>query len=343
MKMRSFRYLVGEGVSNVWVNRLMSLASIGVLVACMVVIGLAVLISENVKVAIGKLEEQNVIMAYMKDYNWALYDDGAKEETTSSGSETAETTADKNGIKDTDYAIHNDEEAKKLCDEIAKIPTVLKVEYITSDEGLKAAKSTMPEEQAKSFTFLDDEFGNPISAAAKISLKPNSDFKGTLERIEKIDSISYIESYSELADKINTIKSGISIAGIGIMAILLIISLVIVSNTIRITMYTRKLEISIMKAVGATDAFIRLPFVVEGILIGIISALVSEGILYFCYRVATETIISALQTQTIVSYGSIAGFLLLMFVAIGIFAGGLGSVFMIGKYLRKEGSEFAAI
>lgn len=73
MKMRSVKYLVGEGFSNAWANRLMTLASVGVLVACMVVIGLAILISENVTMALGNLEKQNVIMVYMKDYNWALY------------------------------------------------------------------------------------------------------------------------------------------------------------------------------------------------------------------------------------------------------------------------------
>ena len=108
-------------------------------------------------------------------------------------------------------------------------------------------------------------------------------------------------------------------------------------------MYNRKLEIGIMKAVGATDSFIRLPFVVEGMLIGLISALIAEGLLYFCYRVATETIISTLGTTDIIKYGDMAWVLLLVFVGIGVLAGVIGSVIMISKYLRHEGSEFAAI
>lgn len=98
-----------------------------------------------------------------------------------------------------------------------------------------------------------------------------------------------------------------------------------------------------MKAVGATDSFVRIPFVVEGMLIGIISALIAEGLLYFCYRVATETIISTLGTTDIVKYGDVAVMLLLIFIGIGIFAGIIGSVIMISKYLRREGSEFTAI
>ena len=98
-----------------------------------------------------------------------------------------------------------------------------------------------------------------------------------------------------------------------------------------------------MKAVGATDTFIRIPFVVEGMLIGIISALIAEGLLYFCYRVATETIISTLNTTDIVKYGDMALILLLVFIGIGLLAGIIGSIIIISKYLRKEGSEFTAI
>ena len=106
-------------------------------------------------------------------------------------------------------------------------------------------------------------------------------------------------------------------------------------------MFSRKLEISIMKAVGATDAFVRIPFVIEGMLIGLISALVSEGLIYFCYRVATEKISAMLGS--VVPFGGVALYLLLVFVVIGLFAGAAGSAFMISKYLKREGSEFTAI
>ena len=361
MKISSIKYLTGEGVKNAWVNRLMTLASIGVLVACMVIIGLAILISENVNMAVGNLEQQNVVMAYMKDYNWALYgekdtaSEGSSSETESSDTtsdtasadseagESAEETADKNGIKPSDYVIHNDDEAKALCDKIAELPNVAAVTYVTSEEGLESVKESMLEGQESYFTFLDEEYGNPMSGAAKITMKDMSLFDETLKQVEQMDGIDVIQSQTDLADKITEIKRGIGVAGFWIIAILMVISLVIVSNTIRVTMYNRKLEISIMKAVGATDSFVRIPFVVEGVLIGVISALIAEGLLYFCYRVATETIISTLGTNDIVHYGDVAIMLLLVFIGIGVLAGVLGSVIMISKYLRREGSEFAAI
>ena len=378
MKFSSMRYLAGEGVKNAWVNRLMTIASVGVLVACMVIIGLAILISENVNKAVGNLEQQNVVMAYMKDYNWALYGGGSDADTSSGtdssasdasqdtasdseeaeagtsvesseGSESTESTtddtdkADENGIKPSDYVIHNDDEAKALCDEIAKIDNVAAVEYITSEEGLESVKESMIEGQESYFTFLDDEYGNPMSGAAKITMTDMSKFDETIDKIMELDGVDTIQSQSDLADKIAAIKRGVGIAGFWIIAILMVISLVIVSNTIRVTMYNRKLEISIMKAVGATDSFVRIPLVVEAMLIGLVSALIAEGLLYFCYRVATETIIATLGTTDIVYYSDVAWWLLLVFIGIGIFAGVLGSVIMISKYLRREGSEFAAI
>lgn len=357
MKMRSVKYLVGEGLSNIWVNRLMSLASVGVLVACMVVIGLAILISENASKALGNLEQQNVVMVYMKDYNWALYSDNANEDAASteasssekaddsaaSESEEATEEADKNGIKPSDYVIHNEEEAKALCDKIKALPNVEDAVFVSSDEGLETVKSNMLEGKEEYFTFLDDEYGNPLSAAAKVTMTDMAFFDDTVKEIEKMEGVDVVQSQGDLADTINSLKKGLAVAGVWIIAMLLVIALVIVSNTIRVTMYNRKLEISIMKAVGATDSFIRVPFVVEGVIIGMVSALLSEAILFICYRVATENILTSLKGADIVKFGDVAWMLLLVFMAIGILAGAVGSLIMIGKYLRKEGSEFAAI
>lgn len=335
MRIGSIRYLIKEGFRGTWANRLMSLASIGVLVACMVVIGLAILISENVTMAIGELEKQNVVMVYMKDYNWALYSDSIE------FPEEAREGADNNGIIESDYVIHNEEEAKALCDKISAMANVDSVEFVSSEAGLENVKSDMLSGQEDYFTFLNDEYGNPLSAAAKVTMKEMALFDETVKQIEALDGVDVIQSHGDLAEKIDTLKQGIYVAGFWIIVILIIISLVIVSNTIRVTMYNRKLEISIMKAVGATDAFVRIPFVIEGMLIGLISALISEGLIYFCYRVATEKI--SVMLGQVVAFGDVALYLLLVFVIIGAFAGSLGSAIMIGKYLRREGSEFTAI
>lgn len=389
MKLRSVRYLTGEGIKSMWANRLMSIASVGVLVACMVLIGLAILISLNVNKALGALEQQNVIMAYFNDLNSVLYgnasDSYVPSSSTSSGDEedssktdskddkdssssskassgssskTSSKTSSKNSSSSKDkedkesnpskipedaYLIHNEKEALALCEKLRKIDNVLTVEYVSSEEGLESIKEGLLDGKDQYFTFLDGEYGNPLSAAARITLKDMSKFKETVAAIEKVEGIDSIQSQSDLADKINAIKNGIGVAGIWIIAILLIISLVIVSNTIRVTMYNRKLEISIMKAVGATNSFIRLPFVIEGVTIGMLSSIFSMGILYFCYRVAMEAIKEELGVMDIIGFSEVALMIFGVFVAIGVLSGIVGSVIMISKYLKKEGSEFTAI
>lgn len=355
MKLGSIKYLIKEGFKGTWANRLMSLASIGVLVACMVVIGLAILISQNVNLAIGKLEQQNVIHVYLKDYAWAELSepeelekaeddntedaetDDSKEESDSENEDNeSENLADEKVISESDYLIHNEEEAQEVCDRIAKLDNVKEAVFVSSEEGLKEATEDI---DMKFHSYLYDE--NPISMSITVTMKDMTYFDETLQQIREMEEVSDIQSYDGLANKINTIKQGISVAGIWIIGILIVISLVIVSNTIRVTMYNRKLEISIMKAVGATDAFVRIPFVIEGMLIGLTSAVISEVIIYFCYRVATEKITE--MFGQVVPFNEVAFYLLLVFAGIGILAGMIGSFIMIGKYLRHEGSEFTAI
>ena len=344
MKLRSFRYLLGEGFKNTWANRLMTLASIGVLVACMVIIGLALLISENVNKAMGELEKQNVIMAFMEDESWAIYGTDSFGNTNENVyAEDGSLITDSSVIDPDSYVIHNDEEALELCKKIEKIDNVKKVEFVSNEEALEIATADMDESQKEYFSFLKEESGNPISCAARVTMEDMSKFSETKREILKLEGIDSIRSQDDLADKISALEKGLGIAGVWIVAILIIISLIIVSNTIRVTMYTRKLEISIMKAVGATDAFVRIPFVVEGMLIGFISALLSEVLVYFCYRIATETIMSNLSTSGVVAFSEMAIPLLIVFIAIGVIAGAIGSFIMISKYLRREGSEFAAI
>ncbi|MBE6796908.1 MAG: ABC transporter permease [Ruminococcaceae bacterium] len=330
MKLSSMRYLTKEGIKNIWVNRLMTIASIGVLVACMVLIGLAMLISFNVDLALGNLEKQNVVMVFFNDKNSVIYAD--------------ENPVDADKVTDDMYLIHNEQEAREVIAEIEKIANVEKgVEYISKEKALENLKESVLAGKEQYFDFLDEEGGNPLSDGAKITLSSMENFEKTVEKISKVKGIDSVQSQADIAKTINSIKSGVSVAGTWIIAILLVISLVIVSNTIRVTMYNRKLQISIMKAVGATDAFIRIPFVVEGVVIGIISALLSECVVYFCYRLAIDTIMGTLGTTQIVEFGDVAWLLLGIFAIIGVIAGIIGSVVMISKYLRKEGSEFSAI
>lgn len=331
MKLTSVKYLAGNGFKNIWLNKLMSIASIGVLVACMSVIGLAVAVSYNIDSTLDRLEEQNTVMVYMNDRNAAMFG-------------TDKTYKNFTDVTDEDYDIHSFEEAIELCAELEKLDNVRNVTYFTSDLGLQSVVESMNEEDRAYFSFLnDDDYGNPMPAAAKVSLIDLSKFDETIEQIKAIKGVDDIYTYKGLAEKIMAIKHAITIIGFWIVAILLIISLVIVSNTIRVTMYSRKLEISIMKAVGATDSFVRLPFMIEGVTIGLLSAVITVTVLYFVYNAVMESLMGTLELMSIVPFSEFFGIIFGIFAAIGIVSGLFASAFMINKYLRKEGSEFRAL
>ncbi len=335
MKLTSVRYLIGNGFKNIWLNNLMSIASIGVLVACMSVIGLAIALSINIDSALNKLEQDNVVMVFFDDRNAALYGDSGK----------ANVNGTYNEITEDDYTIHSFEDAIRLCAKLEKLDNIATVEYFSGDDALVNTMNSMTEEQSKYYQSLleSDEYGNPMSCGAKVSFISLEKFDETLASIEKLEGVDATQSTKDIAEKITAIKKGISIIGFWIVAILLLISLMIVSNTIRVTMYNRKLEISIMKAVGATDSFVRLPFMIEGVTIGLLSAVITTVILYFVYNAVEGAIKSTLGLVSLIPFTEFIWYVFGIFAAIGCFAGLISSVFMINKYLRKEGSEFRAL
>ena len=303
MKVRSARYLTVEGLKNIWVNRLMSIASIGVLVACMLMMGVAIILTLNVDKALGQLEEQNVVMAY--------FDDALSEE-----------------------------DARAACDKLGQIANVSSAQFISKAEGLQRQMETMDDTQQEYFQWLQDD--NPLPDSAKVTLSDLSQFDATVEQIKNTDGVSHINEQRDLAVKIASIKDALTLAGGGVIALLLLIALVIVANTVRVTMYSRKLEISIMKAVGATNSFIRLPFVVEGVVLGILSAGVTTGVIYLVYKAAMGIMETALNISAI-PFAQFVWPLFGIFAGMGVLTGLISSIFMISKYLRKEGSEFRAL
>lgn len=335
MKLTSVKYLTGNGFKNIWANKLMSAASIGVLVACMSVIGLAVAISANVDNAISELEKENVVMAYFDDKSHAIYENSNDKKTENDAATS---------VTEDDYVVKSYADAILICDKIRDLENVRSVVFITSEMALKEARDSLPEDQREAFDALgESEFGNLFSCSAKITMINLEKFSETIEEIEAMQGVARTSSAQDIAKKMVAIEKAINIVGFWIIAILMIISIVIVSNTIRVTMYNRKLEISIMKAVGATDSFVRLPFIVEGITIGTASACITVIILYFVYNAVKGTVKAELGLANVVPFSDFFWTVFGLFIGIGCLAGLLSSAFMINKYLRKEGSEFRAL
>ena len=306
--MRSFRYLVKEGFKNVWHNRLMSIASIGVLVAVMVLIGAATILSVNVDAMLENLQSQNVVMVYTTD------------EATEEQARTAYAEI---------LALNNVNEA--AC------------EFVTQEQGVQSLIDSMGSQYEKLFEFVENDGeskGSWLPFGMRISFDDLSQFDATIEAISKVEYVDHINDSRDLTMKIVNMRSLVNTAGLCIIALLFVTALVIIANTIKITMHSRKLEISIMKAIGATNNFIRTPFVIEGIILGVTSALVSTLAVYGIYTLVIDKVTQ--MNVSLIPFMDFGLYMLGMFLCLGVVTGVLGSIISIGKYLRKEGSEFRA-
>ena len=302
----SFRYLVKEGFRNTWTNRMMSIASICVLLSCLVLIGSASMIFLNINSLVQKIEDENVIMVYIDD-------------------EATDADIDEMGIKLND------------------ISNVEKIEFVAKEDAWAEQIATMDEAQAEFFTETTDEI--PLPDAYKVTVKDLNQFTSTVKEIKALDHIYTVRQNTDLAKKLATLSHGITIIAIVIISVLVAISLFIISNTIKLTVYSRRLEISIMKSVGATNSFVQLPFVVEGIILGVVAGVLSLFAVWGIYEVAVKSFADVFRSigLTALTFTDYALPILGIFIAIGIVSGVGGSLITMRKYLTKEGSEISAV
>ena len=299
MKGTSLKYLTHEGFRNVWVNRLMSLASVTVLMACLIIMGAGIMIYFNINNVVDKVQSQNVVMVYVAD-------DASEDETTQIGTS------------------------------LKGISNVESCEFVPKEVAFQEQIQSMAGDAALFEGF--DEI--PLPDAYKVTVKDLSQFENTVSQIKQINKVDSVRENSDLASKLLSLRHAVSIVSVGLVVMLFLVALFIISNTIRITMFSRKLEISIMKAVGATNWFIRWPFMIEGMILGTISGIVSLGVLWGLYAVAEKVFA---QTLSLIGFSLVpfSGYwwqILLVFVAIGLFTGGFGSLVSMAKYLKEQGS-----
>ena len=299
MKGTSLKYLTHEGFRNVWVNRLMSLASVTVLMACLIIMGAGIMIYFNINNVVDKVQSQNVVMVYVAD-------DASEDETTQIGTS------------------------------LKGISNVESCEFVPKEVAFQEQIQSMGGDAALFEGF--DEI--PLPDAYKVTVKDLSQFETTVSQIKQINKVDSVRENSDLASKLLSLRHAVSIVSVGLVVMLYLVALFIISNTIRITMFSRKLEISIMKAVGATNWFIRWPFMIEGMILGTISGIVSLGVLWGLYAVAEKVFA---QTLSLIGFSLVpfSGYwwqILLVFVAIGLFTGGFGSIVSMAKYLKEQGS-----
>lgn len=297
MKGASLGYLTREGFRNIWVNRLLSLATIVVLVSCLIIVGSGLLVFFNINAVLDLIEGQNVVMVYVND-------------------EADEFLTQTLGVQ------------------LETLDNVSSVEFVPREEAFERQKAQYGDKAS----LLDGLSAEILPDAYKVTVEDLELFDKTVSDIKKLDNVLQIHENSDLAGKLASIRNAVTYISIGIVSILFFVSLFIVSNTIRITIYNRRLEISIMKAVGATNSFIRWPFIVEGILLGLFSALLGLGLQYGVYSIASiwlGNILSMLGGQA-VSFLDYIWLLFGIFAFIGVVIGAFGSIISLNKYLKEH-------
>lgn len=298
MRPSTIKYFLREGLSGLKKNLLMTMASVVAVAACISILSFSYCVGSNLQYMLDQMEDSIGISVFL------------------SGELSGE-------------------EIEKMKTEIGKIDHVQEVRYISPADALDDLKQDWGADE-DIFVGLDEE-NNPLSHSFQITMDSIENQNGiltALENVDGIDNVRHGQTETEVLMKANRI---FSVSSVIVMLLLGAISVMIIMNTIRISVVNRRIEINIMKYVGATDWFIRWPFIIEGIIIGLVGALVPLILGFPIYAKVTSAIFEYLPMITFVQFrltGDVFGFLIPFGVLFGIALGVIGSVTSIRKHLR---------
>ena len=294
-----FSYLIVEGFRNVFKNKKASMVSLITMLCAMFLFGTFFAIGENINHLMEQVKKAQGIEIFIK--------------TDASDDETA-----------------------KLGNEIKAIEGVNTCRFKTKQEALEQMKESLKSYDGNLMDTYEGE-NNIFPASYIVTLTDLSLSEGVQEKILKLDNVDEITSSDKTIDTLIKISNGLRLAIGVIFVLLLIIAVTIISNTIKLTVHARRKEISIMKYVGATNGFIRIPFVVEGIIIGITAALFTILILAGIYNVIIGNIESSNVLQkmgvNLLQFSDIINSIIVVFLVLGIGIGITGSAISMKKYL----------
>ncbi|MDR1664701.1 MAG: permease-like cell division protein FtsX [Clostridiales bacterium] len=298
MKFRTLSYYLREAARNLIKNRLMSVASILTVASCILIVSVFYCLAANVDFFLGQLEESIQVSVFLRD----------------------------------DVSV---EGVQELNSRIHAIPHVVNVVYVSPDEAFEDIKAGMGNPAL--FDGLSGKDVLPRSFDVEIDdIRNQPDVINALESLSA-DGVENIRHSQELADGVRVFSDLLRVVCVVLIIILGVISIVIIINTIRITVNARKTEINIMKYVGATDWFIRWPFVVEGVLIGFLGGLIPSVACWFLYGYAVGAIPELIPLISFVKFRpgyDIFMYLLPFDLLLGMFIGIIGSVFSVRKHLK---------
>lgn len=305
----SLTYTLSQSLASLFRNSVMSIASVLVLASCLVVLGTFGLLVTNINANLDDLSRLNEVAAFVS-------------------------------------ADCNDDELEQIRTKILAMRTdglIDDVEYISKEQALESEKSKF-QDYPDLFASLKDG-DNPYRASFVVTYSDESALSSieynlynvTIERDgQTVSPIEKVRSHTDVAVTMQNMKEGITKIFVGFMLILFVVSLFIIINTIRLAVFSRRKEISIMRYVGATNAFITAPFIVEGLFMGIVAAIISFFTEWLVYSRVSAFIGSHYRMFTLVRFGDCAPTMLIAFFGIGLFAGITGSLISLSKYLKEK-------
>ncbi len=299
MKLSGVNYLFGQGIKNIWTNRIMSVASFCILMVSLLLVGFSVLFIVNVNSIIGGIENKNEVIIYL--------DDISEDEITAMGNK------------------------------LRSLDNISDVVFFSKDEAFAQMKSEMADSE-ELFQYVGEE--SPLPDSYRVKVADIEKMSSTLMEINRINGIYSVKAPNDFVNVLTELKRFISIISITVLTALVIVSLVMISNASRASVEMRKREIEIMKYVGATNSFVKTPFFVEGMLIGVVAGAVASAITLAGYSkvmemiMSQQTLWSAIGSGGFMPVGDIAFKVVVGYIAAGAVISAVGTVMSTKKYVK---------
>ena len=295
MKISTIKYYFIDALKSLKRNRTISLTSVATVAATLFILGVFLLIVFNVNAGVKELGSKLQVQISVKDNI---------------------TISEKSAIE------------KALND----VKGVSEIKLEDKKDALEKVKKQFGED-GKALT-QGFEKSNPFPNVFVVSVEKPEIVDNVVKAAEGLKGIEKIKDVREMIDKVIKITNGLKIVGLVLFVILISVSLFLIGNTIKLTLYSRKKEIGIMKFVGATDWFIRWPFIIEGMLLGVSGAIISTGILYYAYKIIfLKTTSNVLLGISLINPHFILSTILWQFMLGGLVIGAMGSIMSIRKFL----------
>lgn len=296
MKTNRFLYLVKEGLVSIFTHGFMSFACVMVIVACLLIMGVFSVLTYVVDRNIENLEQQNEILAFVDE-------------------ELSE------------------DEALEIGARLAALENVSSIEFITREQALENFIGQYDEEESERFSDLTPSV---LRHRYVIYLDDLALMERTVAAIEEVNGIADTSAATELSHYFIALRNVISIVSGILIVILFVVSVFIMQNTIKLATFSRREEIGIMKMVGANNSFIRCPFVVEGLVLGLLGGAVAFFVLWGVYTLVMGKVMEGVMASVLVipAFSTLMQPVLIIYLAMGFVVGTFGSNIAIRNYLK---------